>query len=152
MVERGSLVSLSFHTLFTTPPSPNKSTSRWFLFPPSQAFLSAIPISNWLQGEYTLLEERPFECYQNPGDIVFVPESWGHGGQLSLALPFPPPQPVGFPHNLFVLSSVVNIHDTIAVSMELMRYYSIWGLLSVVYFIYLPCYTKDKKHDTQINK
>ena len=115
-----ALVSLLFHNY-----SPPQTTSRWFLFPPSQAFLSAIPISNWLQGEYTLLEERPFECYQNPGDIVFVPESWGHGGQLSLALPFPPPQPVGFPHNLFVLSSVVNIHDTIAVSMELMRYYSI---------------------------
>eukprot|EP01087_Luapelamoeba_hula_P022583 TRINITY_DN8133_c0_g1_i1.p1 TRINITY_DN8133_c0_g1~~TRINITY_DN8133_c0_g1_i1.p1 ORF type:complete len:728 (-),score=80.98 TRINITY_DN8133_c0_g1_i1:28-2187(-) len=72
---------------------------RWFMFPPSQTFLSVTPINEWVRNEYVQLENRPLECYQNPGDIVYVPESWAHG--------------------------VLNIHNTIAVSLEIMRYYSL---------------------------
>jgi hypothetical protein len=54
---------------------------RWFLFPPSSALYSNIPISEWIKEDYPRLtkREKPLECMQHGGDIMFVPPWWGHG-------------------------------------------------------------------------
>ena len=61
---------------------------RWILFPPQDAFFTVQPVLQWLTG---FTEERTHsdkglyytpgdvqECVQLPGDVVFVPELWGH--------------------------------------------------------------------------
>lgn len=42
---------------------------------------SNMPIKQWLAEEYPKLpkERKPMECMQRGGDIIFVPELWGHG-------------------------------------------------------------------------
>ena len=55
--------------------------ARWFLWPPAQAFYSTRDIYDWFLTEYPALvgAERPLECVQGPGDVMFVPSLWGHG-------------------------------------------------------------------------
>jgi hypothetical protein len=54
---------------------------RWFLFPPSSATYTNIPIAEWLKKDYPRLKrgKKPLECMQHGGDIIFVPGWWGHG-------------------------------------------------------------------------
>jgi oxalate decarboxylase/phosphoglucose isomerase-like protein (cupin superfamily) len=59
---------------------------RWFLFPPEAAHQSILESVNWLQQEYPTESkalfsggERPIECVQSAGDVLFVPYGWGHG-------------------------------------------------------------------------
>ena len=56
---------------------------RWFLFPPNTAFYSKQHVWDWWQNEYikasSAIHSRALECVQHPGDLVFVPEMWGHG-------------------------------------------------------------------------
>jgi hypothetical protein len=54
---------------------------RWYLFPPSIAVYSNMPMKQWIKEEYPKLppERRPLECMQNGGDIIFVPHLYGHG-------------------------------------------------------------------------
>jgi ribosomal protein L16 Arg81 hydroxylase len=35
-------------------------------------------ISRWLQEDYEDTEEKPLECIQEAGDVVYVPFDWGH--------------------------------------------------------------------------
>ena len=53
---------------------------RWFLVPPSHNFWSRKPVSRWVAEDYPQLAstEPVFECVQHPGDIMYVPEQWGH--------------------------------------------------------------------------
>ncbi|CAM9337178.1 unnamed protein product [Choristocarpus tenellus] len=55
-------------------------TKRWWMVTPRQASFSRQHISAWVDGEYPGLseEERPMECVQGPGDIMYVPSDWGH--------------------------------------------------------------------------
>jgi len=49
---------------------------RWFLYPPTEAFYSRQHIWPWWQQQ-----PKPtgaMECLQYPGDLVFVPDMWGH--------------------------------------------------------------------------
>lgn len=54
---------------------------RWFLFPPSTAIYSNVPTKQWLAEDYPNLtpEQRPLECMQRGGDVIFVPSMFGHG-------------------------------------------------------------------------
>ena len=54
---------------------------RWFLWPPSVAFYSSTPILTFLREEYQDLppSARPLEVTQEAGDLLFVPNGWGHG-------------------------------------------------------------------------
>lgn len=38
-------------------------------------------IHNWYREDYPTLTgaDRPLECVQEPGDLVFAPDMWGHG-------------------------------------------------------------------------
>lgn len=52
---------------------------RWFLFPPPFAVYSKQHVWDWWKTRHG---NRPFEsaweCVQHPGDLVFVPDMWGH--------------------------------------------------------------------------
>lgn len=66
----------------------------WYLWPPSEAYFAFSPVQDWqsryLEGQ--LGGPVALECVQRPGDIVYVPENWGH--------------------------AVVNVEDSIAVAYE----------------------------------
>lgn len=48
---------------------------RWFLFPPTDAIYSRQHVWEWWKGRS---HTRGLECVQHPGDLVFVPDMWGH--------------------------------------------------------------------------
>ena len=60
---------------------------HWYLFPPAHARYTAKPAAAWRQ-EQTRMDEAlqnnrsarvpRFECVQHTGDVLFVPEMWGH--------------------------------------------------------------------------
>ena len=51
---------------------------RWFVYPPDRAFYSKQHVWEWWRETY---KNRPdaLECVQHPGDMVFIPDMWGHG-------------------------------------------------------------------------
>ena len=51
---------------------------RWFVYPPDRAFYSKQHIWDWWKETY---KNKPdaLECVQYPGDMVFIPDMWGHG-------------------------------------------------------------------------
>lgn len=54
---------------------------RWFLFAPQSSTYSKIPMKEWVEYDYPKLKksERPMECMQRAGDVIFVPHMFGHG-------------------------------------------------------------------------
>lgn len=50
---------------------------RWFLYPPDRAFYSKEPVWEWWKETYQKSPDA-LECIQYPGDLVFVPDMWGH--------------------------------------------------------------------------
>lgn len=57
-----------------------KGRKRWFVYTPARTLYSRKPIQEWLDTDYKSLkeEEKPLECVQNAGDMVYVPLDWGH--------------------------------------------------------------------------
>ena len=49
----------------------------WFLWKPADSFISNIPTYNYVQG-VKAFNEKSMQCIQNQGDVVLVPENWGH--------------------------------------------------------------------------
>ena len=51
---------------------------RWFVYPPDRALYSKQHVWEWWKETY---KNRPdaLECVQHPGDMVFIPDMWGHG-------------------------------------------------------------------------
>lgn len=50
---------------------------RWFLYPPDRAYYSKQHVWEWWQHTYRKSPDA-LECVQYPGDMVFVPDMWGH--------------------------------------------------------------------------
>jgi hypothetical protein len=54
---------------------------RWWLYPPADAFYSSLP-ANELLAELSDRDgnsgSRPLECEQRAGDVLFLPDKWGH--------------------------------------------------------------------------
>ena len=68
---------------------------HWYLWPPGEAYFTFSHVQRW-QREYLagrLTSPRAIECIQRPGDVVYVPENWGH--------------------------AVINLADSVAVAYEL---------------------------------
>ena len=67
---------------------------HWYLWPPSTAHFAYSHVKDWqreyLEGKYSSFPA--IECVQRPGEVVYVPENWGH--------------------------AVVNLEDSIAVAFE----------------------------------
>lgn len=55
-------------------------SKRWLVYTPGRTLYSRTPIQEWIDEYYPTLaeDERPLECIQNAGDIVYVPLDWGH--------------------------------------------------------------------------
>lgn len=51
---------------------------RWFLLPPERAFYSTQHVWEWWKDAYSKETTGALECVQYPGDLVFVPDMWGH--------------------------------------------------------------------------
>lgn len=57
---------------------------RWFLKPPEHASYSKLPPLAWFRSKephgYVNQKGRLplYECVQQPGDVIFVPNGWGH--------------------------------------------------------------------------
>ena len=68
-------------------------TKLWYLWPPSVAYFTFNHVLKWKNGPQRKFSETlAIECVQRPGDIVYIPENWGH--------------------------AVVNLADSIAVAYE----------------------------------
>lgn len=67
------LHSTAFNALFN-------GTKRWALLPPRRASMSTVPAQRWFASELPRLREAhgALECTQRPGDVLVVPELWGH--------------------------------------------------------------------------
>lgn len=73
---------------------------RWFLFPPSKAFYSVTHPHKWYRDHYNTLpeHERPIELIQEAGDVLYVPQMWGHsvlnlGTAVGVATEYEPKHP-----------------------------------------------------------
>lgn len=53
---------------------------RWFVFTPGKTIYSRKTIKRWVEEDLNQLgeDEKPMECMQYPGDVVYVPLDWGH--------------------------------------------------------------------------
>ena len=55
---------------------------RWFLQPPAHATYSIEPPLDWFKRQSLSNEiyeyRHKYECVQHDGDVIFIPESWGH--------------------------------------------------------------------------
>lgn len=65
---------------------------RWFLYPAYAAFYSVRPPVRFAFDPPAADAQRPLECIQRAGDVIYVPEDFGH--------------------------AVLNLHDTMAVAQE----------------------------------
>ncbi|KAJ1494585.1 hypothetical protein T484DRAFT_1877255 [Baffinella frigidus] len=76
-----ALAGASVHFHYTTARLMVHGRARWFLWPPAKAFYSSRQIYEWYQTDYPSLqkEERPLECVQGPGDLIYLPPVWAHG-------------------------------------------------------------------------
>ena len=66
---------------------------RWFFLPPAYTFWSHKPVSTWFGSDYAKVPDPLFQCVQGPGDIIYVPEAYGH--------------------------AVLNVEDSVAVASEI---------------------------------
>jgi len=69
--------SVHFHQMAVT--ALLHGLKHWFMFPPADAFYSTAPVYHWYSR--LLLPEirtRALECVQYPGDVLFIPNTWGH--------------------------------------------------------------------------
>lgn len=53
---------------------------KWFVYTPAKTVYSRKTIKRWVEEDLDGLEEleRPLECVQRKGDVVYVPLDWGH--------------------------------------------------------------------------
>ena len=52
---------------------------RWFLFPPPHAVYSKQHVWDWWKTRHRNgPSESVWECVQHPGDLMFIPDMWGH--------------------------------------------------------------------------
>ena len=53
----------------------------WTFLPPRHSLYSTKHISKWINEEYPQLNEagKTFQCIQEAGDFLFVPDGWAHG-------------------------------------------------------------------------
>ena len=52
---------------------------HWYLWPPAKAFFSILHIQDWInQYSYYGNYSDAVECIQLPGDVLYIPDNWGH--------------------------------------------------------------------------
>ncbi|PXF49760.1 JmjC domain-containing protein 8 [Gracilariopsis chorda] len=55
-------------------------SKQWYVYTPARTIYSRRPIKTWVENDLPALEEhdKPLECLQRAGDVVYVPLDWGH--------------------------------------------------------------------------
>lgn len=53
---------------------------KWFAYTPARTVYSRKPVVTWVKEDLPRLaeRERPLECVQRAGDVVYIPLDWGH--------------------------------------------------------------------------
>jgi hypothetical protein len=54
---------------------------KWYLFPPKDSIYSSTPSAKWVEkgpAESRQAGRTIYECDQRPGEILFIPDFWGH--------------------------------------------------------------------------
>lgn len=52
---------------------------RWFIFPPRDSFYSKVHVWDWWRYQYrNEAVKTAWECVQYPGDVIVLPDMWGH--------------------------------------------------------------------------
>ena len=53
---------------------------HWYIYTPARSLYSRASIAEWVRDSLPKLDEseRPLECVQRPGDVIYVPLDWGH--------------------------------------------------------------------------
>lgn len=53
---------------------------KWFVYTPGRTLYSRKSVKRWVDEDYAAMKEddKPLECVQRPGDVVYVPLDWGH--------------------------------------------------------------------------
>lgn len=51
---------------------------KWFLTPPKDSVYSSRPLLEWVGTDKLETKSVVLECVQQPGDVIFVPDFWGH--------------------------------------------------------------------------
>lgn len=53
---------------------------RWFVYTPASTVYSRKTVRKWVDEDLTELDdtEKPLQCVQHPGDVIYVPLDWGH--------------------------------------------------------------------------
>ena len=57
-------------------------SKKWLLYPPAHMIMSNMQIREYVESDMLAFEKRgvkPMTCVQTAGDLMIVPESWGHG-------------------------------------------------------------------------
>lgn len=54
---------------------------QWFVYTPARTLYSRKTMKRWTEEDLPSLaeEDKPLQCVQHPGDVVYVPLDWGHG-------------------------------------------------------------------------
>ena len=52
---------------------------QWYLLPPPHAVYSIDHPLAWVKDSLPSLSAHVLECVQEQGDVIYVPELWGHG-------------------------------------------------------------------------
>jgi ribosomal protein L16 Arg81 hydroxylase len=52
---------------------------RWTLFAPRHRLYSTKHIVQWSKEDLPRMQGKAMHCMQEPGDVLFIPEQWGHG-------------------------------------------------------------------------
>lgn len=57
-----------------------KGRKKWFVLTPGRTLYSRKPVKTWIDEDYPKLndDDKPLECVQRSGDVVYVPLDWGH--------------------------------------------------------------------------
>lgn len=83
---------------------------KWLIYPPHHMIMSNRQILDFFETEreaFAQRDVRPVTCVQTAGDVMIIPESWGHG--------------------------VLNIQETIAIATEYKH--SVWRLKPPVHTV-----------------
>ena len=63
--------------------SPRWHNNTRYIAPPRHGIYSREPILLWIERDLEKLQNKSdahvYECIQEPGDVIFVPEMWSHG-------------------------------------------------------------------------
>ena len=93
---------------------------RWFIAPPAQANYSYTHIRAWMEADYPQLppSQRPLECVQRAGEVMYVPGKRGQLADSRLLLSITLQAPTSALRTGLFGHAILNLADSIAIAVE----------------------------------